>query len=244
MRRPGRAQRSYTTHRRSNPVRAAVLSGRRDRARGQRGNLERASRRGHDIPLAGNIGVAAGWNLAALEATRPYLCFLNDDAVFVDDETPRRLLAAARTGAIAGPYSNRAKPPQGDIAREQTPAADLLVPMVVGVCLVVGRARFDRVGGFDPRFPMWDDDDFCARAGRDHTSCLIHEQGLVHTAGPWRSLEETNDYAHDWEFVSRLLAAGEPWAATTRPTLNYNTETCSQPEFLRARAAAIASRHS
>ncbi len=46
--------------------------------------------------------------------------------------------------------------------------------------------------------------------------------------------------AHDWQFVSRLLAAGEPWAATTRPTLNYNTETCSQPEFLRARAAAIA----
>ncbi|MBA2259988.1 MAG: hypothetical protein H0W18_13915, partial [Acidobacteria bacterium] len=43
------------------------------------------------IPLAGNIGVAGGWNLAALEATRPYLCFLNDDAVFVDDEPPRRL---------------------------------------------------------------------------------------------------------------------------------------------------------
>jgi len=88
-----------------------------------------------------------------------------------------------------------------------------------------------------------DHDDFCARAGRDHTSCLIHEQGVVHTAGPWRSLEETNDYAHDWEFVSRLLAAGEPWAATTRPTLNYNTETCSQPEFLRARGGNR-SRHS
>lgn len=125
------------------------------------------------IALEGNIGVAAGWNLAVLRATRPYLCFLNDDAVFVDGETPRWLLAAARGGAIAGPYSNRAKPPQGDIARERTPADDQIVPAIVGVCLVVSRETFDTVGGFDARLLTWDDDDFCRRAARHGAASLV-----------------------------------------------------------------------
>jgi GT2 family glycosyltransferase len=117
------------------------------------------------VATGGNIGVAAGWNLAATRATRPYLCFLNDDAAFVDEETPTRLLAAAAGGAVAGPYSNRAKPPQGDVSREDTPAADRPIDAVVGVCLIVAREIFDRIGGFDPRFLTWDDDDFCVRAG-------------------------------------------------------------------------------
>jgi glycosyltransferase involved in cell wall biosynthesis len=125
------------------------------------------------LRLEGNVGVAAGWNLGARRATRPYLCFLNDDAEFVDGETPVRLLGAAATGAVVGPYSNRARPPQGDVARSDVPAVDRRVDGVVGVCLVVARPLFERVGGFDARFLTWEDDDFCARAGAVGAECVI-----------------------------------------------------------------------
>jgi GT2 family glycosyltransferase len=125
------------------------------------------------IPLDGNIGVAAGWNLAARRATRSCLAFLNDDAAFVDEETPPRLLAAARAGAVAGPYSDRAKPPQGDVARADTPVDDRHVDAVVGVCLLVGRDLFDRVGGFDARLLTWEDDDFCLRARTHGAPSLV-----------------------------------------------------------------------
>ena len=135
------------------------------------------SRAGHlaDVYIAaeGNLGVAAGWNAAAKRATRRYLCFLNDDAMFVDEETPARLLAAAARGAVAGPYSSRAKPPQGDVAREETPADDRRVDMVAGMCLVLGRELFDRIGGFDPRFLTWDDDDLCVRARTAGVECVV-----------------------------------------------------------------------
>lgn len=125
------------------------------------------------LHLEGNIGVAAAWNVAARRATRPYLCFLNDDAEFVDGETPARLLAAAATGAVAGPYSDRARPPQGDVARGDVPVQDRVVDGVVGVCLVVARQLFERVGGFDPRFLTWEDDDFCARARAAGAACVV-----------------------------------------------------------------------
>ena len=70
------------------------------------------------------------------------------------------------------------------------------------------------------------------------TSCLLHYRDLVRREGWWKSREEAEHYAHDWEFVSRWVKKGEPWVATGKPTLIYNAETSGQKEFLEAQASS------
>jgi GT2 family glycosyltransferase len=112
-----------------------------------------------------NLGFAAGCNAGAAVATRPILCFMNNDSCFVDVDTPAKLLAALDDKhPIVAPYSNRAKPPQGDIAREQTPQESKAVDMVVGLCMMLPKELFWKVGGFDPDLLTYEDDQFCRKA--------------------------------------------------------------------------------
>ncbi|MHC5058259.1 MAG: glycosyltransferase [Planctomycetota bacterium] len=118
-----------------------------------------------------NLGFAAGCNVGADAATRPYLCFLNNDAAFVDD-TPTKLIdAITNTHPIVAPYSNRAKPPQGDV--QTPPAEDAFPEAVVGLCLMLPAGIYGDLGGFDPRFLTWEDDDFCARARALDYRCKV-----------------------------------------------------------------------
>ncbi|HUU21631.1 MAG TPA: glycosyltransferase [Phycisphaerae bacterium] len=121
-----------------------------------------------------NLGFGAGCNVGAERATRPILCFLNDDAAFVEGSTPR-LLAEAVTAEhpIVAPYSDRAKPPQGDVEQGQTPPRDAFPEAVVGLCLMLPARVFREVGGFDPRLLTWEDDDFCLRARALGHGCKV-----------------------------------------------------------------------
>jgi GT2 family glycosyltransferase len=111
-----------------------------------------------------NLGFAAGCNAGAAAATRPILCFMNNDAAFVD-ETPARLLAAMTdTHPITAPYSNRAKPPQGDIKREMVPQEDVVPDMVVGLCMMIPKSLYEDLGGFDPELLTYEDDELCRKA--------------------------------------------------------------------------------
>lgn len=114
-----------------------------------------------------NVGFAAGCNLGAKQATRDIVCFMNNDALFVDD-TPSKMAAMIQRdpNSIVAPYSNRAKPPQGDVARDRVPEATRDEGMVVGLCMMVKKEVFQSIGGFDPRFLTYEDDDFCRRALR------------------------------------------------------------------------------
>jgi len=114
-----------------------------------------------------NLGFAAGCNAGAEAATKSVLCFMNNDAAFVDAQTPAKLLGAiTEAQPIVGPFSNRAKPPQGDVEQAATPQADMVLPMVVGLCMMVPKALFTALGGFDTDLLTYEDDDFCARAAR------------------------------------------------------------------------------
>ncbi len=116
------------------------------------------------VHIETNLGFAAGCNVGAAAATRPILCFMNNDACFVDD-TPARLLAAlSETHPITAPYSNRAKPPQGDISRDMVPQEDATPDMVVGLCMMIPKSLYEDLGGFDPGLLTYEDDDFCLRA--------------------------------------------------------------------------------
>ena len=112
-----------------------------------------------------NLGFAAGCNAGAQVAKGSILCFMNNDAAFVD-ETPGKLLKALDSYHIVAPYSNRAKPPQGDIAKERVPAQGQVVDMVVGLCMMVHRHVFDHMGGFDPDLLTYEDDEFCRKAAK------------------------------------------------------------------------------
>lgn len=127
----------------------------------------------HVLNLDANLGFAAGCNAGADAASRPILCFMNNDAKFVD-ETPTKLLAAlTEEYAITAPYSNRAKPPQGDIERGNVPGYDQFPEMVVGLCMMIPKGLYRKLGGFDPRLLTYEDDDFCLRALQLGKKCKV-----------------------------------------------------------------------
>lgn len=118
------------------------------------------------VRLEENVRFSAGSNEGARHATRPILCFMNNDAEFVDD-TPVRMVGQIKAPhLIVGPYSNYAKPPQGNHPESVRPAGNLELDMVVGLCMMIPRQPFLASGGFDPRLDTWDDDDLCLRFRR------------------------------------------------------------------------------
>lgn len=62
------------------------------------------------------------------------------------------------------------------------------------------------------------------------TSTIVHRPELIARHGGWRPRD--NRYMHDWELVSRWLAAGEPWACTRKATVRYGTSVNSQAAFM------------
>jgi glycosyltransferase involved in cell wall biosynthesis len=68
------------------------------------------------------------------------------------------------------------------------------------------------------------------RRYRIDTSALLHRRELVARFGGWLPAQDA-DAAHDWELASRWHDAGEPWAATGLPTLDYTL-----PDDARGRA--------
>lgn len=130
------------------------------------------------VYLDANLGFAAGCTAGVEAATKKIICFFNNDAVLVDG-TPEKLLAAmTEEYPIVAPYSNRAKPPQGDIERASTPAHDQMPDMVVGLCMMLPKALYQDLGGFDPRLLTYEDDDFCLRAAKAGKKCKV-------VAGAW-----------------------------------------------------------
>lgn len=75
--------------------------------------------------------------------------------------------------------------------------------------------------------------------GSIDTSCILHRKDLIAKLGGWKDRTKAN-YYHDWELVSRWVTGNEKWAATRKPTLIYNAETCGQREFLEALALSKA----
>jgi hypothetical protein len=74
--------------------------------------------------------------------------------------------------------------------------------------------------------------------GRIDTSCILHRKSLIERSGWWSNREEAG-YAHDWEFLRRVIDAGRTWVCTRKPTLLYNAETCGQKDFLLRQCEAV-----
>lgn len=124
------------------------------------------------VSLEMNLKFAAACNRGVFEASRDLVCILNNDAAFVDGTPDLLAGAVGKKGHIVAPYSNRAKPPQGDVSYP-SPQQDLNTDMVVGVCMVMTTSLFRSLGGFDTRLYTYEDDDICYRAREIGKTCAV-----------------------------------------------------------------------
>ena len=140
-----------------------------------------------------NRGFAAGVNQAFAASTAPFVLALNPDVeveagavarlLQVFEETPE---AGAAGGFVNARYLPKRFPTVGSLALEnlglRSPAGTGVVPATTqrvdqpaAAALMIRRAAFDAVGGFDERFyPAWYEDvDFCLRLHRANWHCYF-----------------------------------------------------------------------
>jgi GT2 family glycosyltransferase len=115
------------------------------------------------VPLPQNVGVAAGWNAAARAASGNLLAFANDD-VSLGAESLSALadvLIGHPDVGIVGPEAVSAgvlpAPDAGQLV-----GGGVVAEAVLGALLMVRRADYDAVGGFDEAYTpcLWEEIDF------------------------------------------------------------------------------------
>lgn len=155
------------------------------------------------LQLETNIGFAAGCNRGAMEATGKNLCFLNSDTV-VEAGLFERLLGELENPGVGvvGPYCDHAKPPQGYHAKDKVPADTRYAECLVAVCLAMPRTLFEEVGGFDPRFCNFEDDDLCRRVRLKGLKCAV-------VGGSWIHHEEHASFSANKVDVEKKIRESE-----------------------------------
>ncbi|MEQ8406014.1 MAG: glycosyltransferase family 2 protein [Oceanicaulis sp.] len=142
------------------------------------------------INTRANLGFAKGCNIGAKAARGAYLFFLNPDAVIAPGAASRlaKTLAAMREPAVAGARiveadgAEQAGARRGELTlkaavngylggpglrrdHEPMPAGAVPMPTVSGAALMISRAGFDQLGGFDDGYFLHVEDiDLCKRA--------------------------------------------------------------------------------
>jgi N-acetylglucosaminyl-diphospho-decaprenol L-rhamnosyltransferase len=101
--------------------------------------------------------------------------------------------------------------------RERGAPTERLAGWLSGSCLLIRRAAFEAVGGFDPAYFMYFEDlDLCERIGRAGwqnvyvpTAVIVHE-GAASTSSNPRAMADAH-HASAWRYLSRRYA-GPRWA--------------------------------
>ncbi len=182
-----------------------------------------------------NPGFAVACNQGAAASSAPWLAFVNPDC-FVEADTLARLhdtadgLGGALVGAvlrgedgIADPAARRRDPDFAAMLRSRA-ARDLAVPRdparpvqpvdaVSGALMVLPRALFDRVGGFDVGYRLHAEDlDLCRRVRQagaavaiDNTVEVLHVRGVSSRARPL--FVEWHKHRGLWRYFRRFEAA-------------------------------------
>ncbi len=154
------------------------------------------------IRNARNEGYGRANNIGIRAADAPYVLILNPDLILRPGA-----VAALRAGAQAYPdaglYAPRIVEPDGRFffqaqsflapylqnpaGRRDPPEGDACAPFLSGACLMVERALFLTLGGFDEQiFLFYEDDDLCRRMA-DAGRALVHVHGAEALHGRGRS---------------------------------------------------------
>ncbi len=158
------------------------------------------------IDAGGNLGFAAGNNIALRKAKTPYIMLLNSDA-FLQDGTLRILMDFMKSCPHAGMIGPRILNPDGTdqdypcrfptipemmrraVKGPQFPGRGATGPVLMerihGCCLVLRRAVIEQIGLLDEQFFMYDEDmDWCLRCRKAGWELyLLPDATAVHLGG-------------------------------------------------------------
>ncbi len=152
-----------------------------------------------------NVGFAAGANAAARQGTDPLVLFVNPDGEPQPgcfDRLERELDDPAVVAAAASQGPGWAPPPL------DTPEGD--TEWLSGGCLLVRRAAFEAVGGFDERFFMYAEDvDLSYKLAAHGKLRFVADAVFVHDPSP-RSFRANHRNFRNWLVVQRRHRTARP----------------------------------
>ena len=189
------------------------------------------------IRNARNEGYGRGNNIGAAAVASDYILIINPDCA-PDPGCVAALVAAAERWPDAGMLAPRIIEPDGrlffqrrsllspyltnppDILR--LPEGDCCAPFLSGACLLMRRAVFQRLGGYDPHiFLFYEDDDLCRRvADADlalvhvHDAIARHGRGKSAGRAPGRIFRTRWHMAWSQAYVARKWGLASPALAT------------------------------
>ena len=197
----------------------------------------------HVIRNAKNEGFGRANNAGVAAAETEFCLILNPDIV-LDDGAVAALTAAAERypdAALYAPriveddgrffYQNRSllresvvRGEAGGDPRGHLPEGDACAPFLSGACLLVRRADFLDIGGFDPEiFLFYEDDDLCRRfadAGRAllhvHDAVARHGRGKSTAAKPGRRYKARWHLGWSRVYIARKYGLPDGAGATLR----------------------------
>jgi hypothetical protein len=209
------------------------------------------------IARADNAGFARAANEGARATEAPYLFFLNPDTVVHDgalpalaaflDAHPRAAVVAPRLHTPAGRLEStlRDEPTAFNLLREHLPLfrrraarwdrheRRRRADWIVGAALLVRRAAFDAVGGFDERFPLYyEDADLCLRLGDAGYECWLEPAARITHYGGASALAAFGSAA---EVRLRYLAARDALIRRRRGAAAATRYRLGQAVFLAGR---------
>ncbi len=177
-----------------------------------------------------NMGFGRAHNLAVSRCTTPYALLLNPDcrieaaaiAALVDcaQRYPDALLVAPLLvypdGRAQENHRRFFHQKAGPRRPYQAPAGDLCTDMISGAVLLVNVASFRKIGGFDPWFFLyWEDEELCIRARQHHlASVLCHSAVACHVAQTSSTPNMRTSFIRHYSYTSSKLylrrKLGEP----------------------------------
>ena len=209
--------------------------------------LSRIFPRCHAFAAPRNLGFGAGHNLLARNTDAPYLLILNPDVEFVSPETAKRLIATVAEPGPVKVVGPKLLTPAGaaqayDHGRLHGFRAQIAlrgghsywratnirqgVAWVSGAALLVERAAFEQVGGFDENLFLYkEDEDLCLRL-RNTGGQVVYEPSVtvLHHGSAVTDRQAELAHASSYFFAKHLshkrsqkaFAAAHHWLAYLR----------------------------
>lgn len=180
-----------------------------------------------------NLGFGVGCNRGAALATTEFILFLNPDArldagalgaleLAMDRYSHASAVNPRLTDGAGRPYFKRRSVllPRSRWLAKGWPAQDCAVPVLSGAALMVRRATFEKVGGFDPKIFLYhEDDDLSLRLARDcgplmfiRTASVHHMEGRSTVRSPQSAALKARHMG--WSRVYAARKHGQPFALT------------------------------